>query len=96
MIRMGTIASEFESLILRRLLEHNATTPAGAAGYYSVLPGTDTAAFCIRMNMARAHNASDAVLAYIGLFAKQLEDFSGLMQTGLDAARQQDTLNESQ
>lgn len=88
-INMGEITAEFEAAMFRQMLEHNAMTPAAVGGYYSLLPGTGTAMFCVRMNLARASNAADAVLAYVGLFAHQVDEFTGLMERGLEQARRQ-------
>lgn len=88
-INMGTITAEFEAAMFRQMLEHNAMTPAAVGGYYSLLPGTGTAMFCVRMNMARASNAADAVLAYVGLFAHQVGEFTGLMEQGFQLALRQ-------
>lgn len=87
-IHMGDIDPALEAPLFRQMLVHNAITPAAVGGYYSLLPDSNTAAFCIRMNMARASNPVAAVLAYIGMFAHQVDELAKVVDQGMALARQ--------
>lgn len=88
-IHMGAVPTGLESVVLRQLLEHNAVTPAAVSGYYSLLPGTDIIALCVRLNLAKVPRPRDAILAYIGLFAKQVAEFEQMVRAGVDQVSQQ-------
>ncbi len=88
-IHMGEIAAGFEPMIFRRMLERNAVVSGAVSGYYALFPGSNTAAFCVRLNMAKAASPADAVLAYVGLFAAQVEELDKLVRDGMQMAREE-------
>jgi hypothetical protein len=83
-IHMGSVPPEFESVMLRRMLEHNAMTAAAVNGYYSVMPGTDIAVLSVRLNLGKSARPCDAILAYVGLFAKQVQEIDRVVRAGVD------------
>lgn len=73
MINIGTLPEEAQALACRRLLEHNTLTPAALRGYFSLMPGTDIVLSCIRFDLERTPDASDAILALIATIASELD-----------------------
>jgi hypothetical protein len=88
-IHMGDIAPEYEGEVFRRLLERNAITPAAIAGYYSVWPGTNIVAFCVRVDLATAAEPVDAILGYISLFAHRVGEVKQVTQEALEIIEKQ-------
>jgi hypothetical protein len=47
---------------LRRLLEYNALLPGGRAGYYAIVPGTDTLVSCWRVDLTLPESTAERIV----------------------------------
>jgi len=61
MLDMGDYPDAEPEPFLRFALEHNAFTPAGVHGYYALVPGSNTLAYCVRLDLSEEENGAAAI-----------------------------------
>ena len=88
-IGVGVVPPVEGELACKRLLEHNALTPAAVNGYYAMLPGSEIIVYCVRIDLERIPNAADAVLSFIGLLGRDMEALTKAMEEAVDTAMRQ-------
>lgn len=66
LVQLGVLPKEHEAAALRQLLHFNAMTPAAAAGYYAVVPGTDDVVCGWRFDIAGMDDAAQHIVSIVG------------------------------
>jgi hypothetical protein len=87
LVEAAQFSSDNEGLVCRRLLEMNLLMPAGLLGYYAVMPGTNCAMFCVRIDLAKTRQAHVVAAALMETLRAELErTMTELTQAVEDAA----------
>jgi hypothetical protein len=85
MVRVGELPEAPDVEVMKGLMEYNAATPGGRAGFYALLPGTRTIILRSRFDLAKA-NPSDDVLRFMNIWSTQLQSVKEMLQAGVALA----------
>ncbi len=71
-VEVGEFSAENEGIVCKRLLELNMLVPAARMGYYAVMPGSNVAMFCMRIDLAQSTDAHEVVAAAMQALTAEL------------------------
>lgn len=71
-VEVGEFSDENEGIVCKRLLELNMLVPAARMGYCAVMPGSNVALFCMRIDLAQQPDAHEVVAAAMQALTAEL------------------------
>lgn len=71
-VEVGEFSEQNEGIVCKRLLELNMLVPAARMGYYAVMPGSNVALFCMRIDLVQTPDAHEVVAAAMQALTDEL------------------------